>query len=46
VETLPQAEPQVEVEEKDNSWMIFPAVMITLAVVILLIPTRKKGKKK
>ena len=27
-ETLPQAEPQVEVEEKDNRWMLFPAVMI------------------
>ena len=46
VETLPPAEPQVEVEEKDNSWMVFPGMMITLAVVILLIPTRKRGKKK
>ncbi|MBP3684922.1 MAG: YdcF family protein [Oscillospiraceae bacterium] len=44
--TLPTAEPVVEVEEKGNTWMIFPAVMIGLAVVILLIPTKRKEKKK
>ena len=46
VETLPPAEPQVAVEEKDSSWMLVPGVLLGLAVVILLIPTKKKGKKK
>lgn len=46
VETLPPAEPQVEVEEKDNRWMLFPAVMIALAVLVLLIPTKKRSRKK
>ena len=45
VETLPPAEPQVEVEEKDNGWMAVPAVLLGLAVVILLIPTKKRGCK-
>ena len=44
-ETLPAAEPQVEVEEKGHDWMVFPAVMIGLAFVILLIPTGKKKRK-
>lgn len=44
--TLPTAEPAVEAEEQDGSWLAFPAVMIGLAVVILLIPTRKRGRKR
>ena len=46
VETLPPADPQVEVEVKDNSWMVVPGVLLGLAVVILLIPTKKKGRHK
>lgn len=45
VVTLPPAEPQVEVEEKDNRWMVIPGVLLSLAVVILLIPTKKRGRK-
>ena len=46
VETLLRAEPQVEVEEADNRWMVGPAALLGLAVVILLVPTKQKGKKK
>lgn len=46
VETLPIAEPLVEVEEKDNSWMVVPGVLLGLALVILLIPTKKRGRRK
>lgn len=46
VETLPIAESRVEVEEESYSWVVVPAVLIGLAVLILLIPTKKKGRKK
>lgn len=46
VETVTQPEPQVEVQEEDHSWMVLPAVLLGLAVVILLIPTKKRGRKK
>lgn len=46
VETVAQPEPQVEVQEKDHSWMVLPAVLLGLALVILLIPTKKRGRKK
>lgn len=46
VETLRTAEPQVAVEETDNSWMAVPTVLLGLAVVVLLIPTKKRGRKK
>jgi hypothetical protein len=46
VETLPVAEPQVAVEEEDNSWMAVPAVLLGLAAVILLVPVKKKERKK
>lgn len=45
VETLPTAEPQVVVEEKNDGWMVVPAVLLGLAVAILLIPTRKRGRR-
>lgn len=46
VETLPAAEPKVAaVEEADNSWMSVPAVLLGLALVILLIPAKKRGRR-
>lgn len=46
VETLLAAELQVAaVEEADNSWMIVPAVLLGLALVILLIPAKKRGRR-
>lgn len=46
VETLPAAEPRVAaVEEADNSWIRVPAVLLGLALVILLIPAKKRGRK-
>ena len=46
VETLPPAEPQVAVEERSNRWMAVPAALLGLAAVILMIPTKKTGRKK
>ena len=46
VETLPAAEPQVAVVERERKPLVLPAVLIGLAVVILLIPSKKKEKKK
>lgn len=46
METLPQAEPPVVEVEEDRSWMVFPAVMIGLAIMILFIPTKKKERKR
>ena len=45
VETLPPAEPQVVVEERDNRRMIVPAVLLGLAAMVLLIPVKKRGRK-
>lgn len=45
VQTLPPAEQPVATVEEDRSWMVFPAVMIGLAIVILLIPTKKRERK-
>lgn len=48
VETPPQTEPNVEmgIEEEDHSWMVNAAVLLGLALVVLLIPTKKRGRKK
>lgn len=46
VEILPTAEPQVVPEEKDSRWRIVPAVLLGLAFLILMIPPKKKGRKK
>ena len=45
VETLPPAEPQVVVEERDERQMIVPAVLLGLAAMVLLIPVKKRGRK-
>ena len=42
----PTGEPMVEVEEIGYDWMTVPAVLIGLAVIVLLIPTKKKERKK
>lgn len=42
--TQQQTAPVTVQESEDRSWMAFPAVMIGLAAVILLIPTKKKKK--
>lgn len=46
VETLPQAESVVDVEKEDHNWMVVPALLLGLALVILLIPTKKRVRKK
>lgn len=47
-ETMPvfDGNVEVEVEEEDHSWMVAATVLLGLAVVILLIPTKKRGRKK
>lgn len=46
VETLPPAEPRVAVEEEDNRWMAVPTVLLGLAAVILMIPAKKKARRR
>ena len=41
----PTGEPMVEVEEVSHDWMTVPALLIGLAVIVLLIPTKKEKKR-
>lgn len=44
-EATPAAEIPEETEEKDLSWVVFPAAMTLVVIVILFIPTNDKQRK-